>query len=106
MKRGDVVIVAPPGDTGKPRPALVSHSDLFPETAGVALAPFSSTILDSVLRLTIEPSAANGLRERSQVMTDRITTAHRSKVGQVIGRLEDGQVREVSVRLSLMLGLT
>ncbi|HEV3194207.1 MAG TPA: type II toxin-antitoxin system PemK/MazF family toxin [Polyangiaceae bacterium] len=29
MKGGDLVIVATPGDYGKPRPALVVQSDLF-----------------------------------------------------------------------------
>jgi PemK-like, MazF-like toxin of type II toxin-antitoxin system len=32
MKRGDVVVVALPGDFGKPRPALIIQSDLFNET--------------------------------------------------------------------------
>jgi mRNA interferase MazF len=30
MKRGDVVIVAPAGDYGKPRPAVVVQTDAFP----------------------------------------------------------------------------
>lgn len=106
MTRGDVVTVALPGDLGKPRPALIIHSDLFPQTASVVLVPITSTILDSMLRFTIQPSVENGLREVSQVMTDRVTTASRTKVGQVIGRLEAEQMREVSTRLSLVLGLT
>ena len=105
MKRGDIVIVALPGDLGKPRPALIVHSDLFPQTASVTLIPITSTIVDSMLRFTIQPAVANGLREVSQVMTDRVTTANRAKINQVIGRLDEEQVRQVSTRLSLLLGL-
>ena len=106
MKRGDVVIVALPGDLGKPRPALIVQSGLFTETSGVILLPITSTILASMLRFTVEPSASNGLRELSQVMTDRIIAANRSKVGQVIGALDRQQMQEVSIRLALLLGLT
>lgn len=97
--------VALPGDLGKPRPALVMQSDLFPQTASVALIPITSTIVDSMMRLTVLPSASNGLKEASQLMTDRVTTVSRAKVGQVIGKLEAAHVREVSKRLSLFLGI-
>jgi mRNA interferase MazF len=105
VKRGDIVTVALPGDLGKPRPALVMQSDLFPQTASVVLIPITSTITESMMRLTVQPSASNGLREASQLMTDRVSTVSRAKVGQVIGTLEAVYVREVSRRLSLFLAL-
>jgi mRNA interferase MazF len=44
LKRGDVVVVALPGDYGKPRPALIIQSDLFNEThASVTVIPVTST---------------------------------------------------------------
>ena len=30
MRRGDVVVVAAPGDYGKPRPAVIVQTDAFP----------------------------------------------------------------------------
>ena len=42
LKRGDFVVVALPGDYGKPRPALIVQADLFNEThASVTVVPVS-----------------------------------------------------------------
>src|SRR4051794_2665866 len=73
MRRGDVVTVAAAGDYGKPRPAVIVQSDAFPEGhASVVICQMTSEIVDaSAFRVTIEPSAENGLRIRSQVMADK-----------------------------------
>jgi mRNA interferase MazF len=89
VKRGDVIVVALPGDLGKPRPALIIQSDLYLHTTGVTVIPITSQIQnDSVYRVTVYPSADNSLRQTSQLMTDKITTVPRSKVGQIVGRLD------------------
>jgi mRNA interferase MazF len=59
----------------------------------------------ALLRLTIEPTSANGLREVSQVMTDKVTTTQRSKIGRIIGQLNASQMREIDVRLAAFFGL-
>lgn len=105
MRRGDVVVVALPGDLGKPRPAVIIQSDMFPHTNSVALIPITSTLIDAALRYTVRPSAENGLNVLSQVMTDRFTTSQRSKVGQVIGKLNEEDMRALSANLSLLLDL-
>lgn len=107
MKRGDVVVVALPGDVGKPRPAVIVQSDLLWQTSSVGLIPISSTLMNpALLRLTLEPTSANGLlRDVSQVMTDKVTTAQRSKIGRVIGALDASQMREIDVRLAAFFGL-
>lgn len=107
MKRGDLVTVALPGDLGKPRPALVIQSDLFNEThPSVTLAPMTRAIRSAPLfRITIEPSAANGLREVSQVMVDKIVSVRRDKLGQVIGRIEDENILRVNRALAVWVGL-
>jgi mRNA interferase MazF len=58
LKRGDIVVVALPGDYGRPRPALIVQADLFNEThASVTVVPVTSTLVDAPLfRLTVEPS--------------------------------------------------
>jgi mRNA interferase MazF len=107
LKRGDLVVVALPGDYGKPRPALVIQSDLFNEThASVTVVPVTSTLVDAALfRLTVEPSPANGLRSLSQLMIDKVTTVSRSRIAQVIGRLEDDLLLRVSRALALWVGI-
>lgn len=72
MKRGDLVTIALPGGSAKPRPALVIQSDQFHETGTVTVLLISSTLVDApLIRTTIEPTPANGLKKRSQVMVDR-----------------------------------
>lgn len=107
LKRGDVVVVALPGDYGKPRPALVIQSDLFNEThASITVVPVTSTIVDAPLfRLTLEPSRGNGLRSLSQLMIDKVTTVSRTRITQSIGRLEDDLMVRVSRALALWVGI-
>ena len=107
MRRGDLVVVAMPGDYGKPRPALVVQSDLFNEThASITVAPVTSTIVDTPLfRLTVEPSRRNGLRLVSQIMVDKVMTVRRQRLGQTIGRLEEDVMLRVSRALALWFGI-
>lgn len=105
MKRGDIVVLVIPGDYGKPRPAVIVQADRYAEHPSITVLPLSTTIteLDDI-RLTVSPTAENGLRELSQIMSDKIQTVPRSKVGQVIGRLgADGMVA-VNRALALFLG--
>ncbi|MYD87803.1 MAG: type II toxin-antitoxin system PemK/MazF family toxin, partial [Acidobacteria bacterium] len=45
LRRGDVVTVAASGDFGKPRPAVVVQSDVFPhEHASVIVCQMTSTL--------------------------------------------------------------
>ena len=48
-------------------------------------------------RITLEPAAANGLRERSQIMVDKILTVPRSRVSATIGRLDDEMLLRLAV---------
>ena len=89
MKRGELVTIALPGDVGKPRPALVIQSDQFGEAGTVTVLLVSGTLVDApLIRITIEPSPANGLTKRSQVMVDKAMSVKRDKIGATIGRLE------------------
>lgn len=101
------MLVALPGDYGKPRPALIVQADLFNEThASLTIVPVTSTLVDAPLfRLTVEPSPGNGLRSLSQLMVDKVTTVSRARVTQTIGRLEDDLVLRVSRALALWVGI-
>ncbi len=105
MRRGDFVTVAMPGDFGKPRPALVIQSDLFSEAATLTVLLVSSTHQDApLLRIPVEPDAANGLRRPSHIMVDKIMTVRRDKVSHTIGRLDAETMGAVTRSLAVFLG--
>jgi mRNA interferase MazF len=108
VRRGDIVTVAIPGDFGKPRPAVVIQSDVVNEAqpGSVILALVTSTLRDApLLRLQIEPSQRNGLRQPSQVMVDKLFTARIEKVGDVIGRLSDQELVALNRLLAFVIGI-
>ena len=106
MNRGDVVIVTTKGPySGKPRPAVVVQSDLFnPTHASVTLCLMTTDLRDAPLfRLTVEPSAGNGLHKRSQVMVDKVFSAPREKVGAPVGALDGATLGRIDDALRLWL---
>jgi len=106
VRRGDLVTVALQGDQGKPRPALVVQADHFGDLASVTVLPITSTLVDApLLRVPIEPSEENGLAKRSQIMVDKPQTPGRSKLGSVIGHLDDATMLMVNRVLAVFLGL-
>lgn len=107
MRRGDLVTIAMQGDFAKPRPALVIQSDVFNAThSTVTILPITSEVIDAVIfRLTIEPSEANGLRKRSQIMVDKTMTVVAGKVGPAFGRLDDSCMVSVNRALAVFIGL-
>jgi mRNA interferase MazF len=107
MSRGDVVIVAAPGDYGKPRPAVVVQSDAFPANHGsVVICQMTSELADAPdFRITIEPGPETGIRIRSQVMADKPVTIRRERIGQPIGRLAAADLARLNVALAFVMGL-
>jgi mRNA interferase MazF len=107
MRRGDLVTITLQGDFGKPRPALVVQSDLFnADHATVSVLPITSAIIGTpVFRITLEPSAANGLRKVSQIMVDKIVSMKREKIGEAFGRLDDETMLRVNRALTVWLGV-
>jgi mRNA interferase MazF len=106
MKRGDIVVVALQGDHGKPRPALIVQSDYLPQTPLIAVVLLTSVPRDAPLvRVPIDATPENGLAARSFAMLDRITSADRSKVGTVVGRVDDITMLAVNRALVVFLGL-
>ncbi len=106
MIRGNLVTVALQGDYGKPRPAVVIQSDLFDGHPSVTVLPLTTELRDTPLfRISVEPSAGNGLRQRSQIMIDKIHTVPRTRLGNTLGKLTDDQQVAVNRSLMLFLGL-
>ena len=104
-QRGDLVTVFLQGDYGKPRPALVIQSDLLTELDSVVFCPVTGELRTAAFRVTVEPTAHNGLRALSQVMVDKLSTLPRSKVSAPFGRLEDERMRAVDRALLLVVGV-
>ena len=106
MGRGDVVIVAAPGDYGKPRPGVIVQSNAIPEShASIVICPMTSELVRADFRITIEPGAETGLRTRSQVMADKPVTIRRERIGQRIGQLAPADMARLNVALALVMGL-
>ena len=98
--------VALQGDCGKPRPALIIQADQFENLGTVMILPLTSTLIDApLLRPTVEPDAANGLRATSQIMLDKPMTVKAEKIGPSFGHLDDLAMIGVSRSLALFLGL-
>jgi mRNA interferase MazF len=106
MKRGDLVLVATPGDYGKTRPALIIQSRLFAEHPSLTICLLTSHATQTPLfRYSLEPHAENGLSCTSQVQIDKIMTVPRDKIGTVIGQLTDKQMSEITRLLALWIGI-
>ena len=107
MKRGDVVLVVVSGDYGRRRPAVVVQTDLVNDThSSVVVCPITSYLQDAELfRLTIEPSADNGLQKPSQIMVDKIVAVQKDKIRKGIGKLGDGLMIRLQRSLAFWLGL-
>ena len=106
MSRGDLVIVAAPGDYGKSRPAVIVQSNAIPEThTSIVICPMISELVEADFRITIEPGLQTGLRVRSQVMADKPVTVRRERIGQRIGRLGAVDMTRLNVALAFVMGL-
>jgi mRNA interferase MazF len=101
MKRGDLVLAVARGDFGKPRPAVVVQSDLFNSThASLLVCLLTTDRIDAPLfRLTLAATSANGLRETSQIMVDKLLALPRDRIRERIGSVDN------ETMLALMLGL-
>jgi mRNA interferase MazF len=107
LKRGDIVIVALPGDSGKPQPALIVETDRLAPTDNVIVCPGTSFLREDVSqrRVYVEPNPENGLRVPTQFQADKVTVTRRAKCSPIIGRLSDEELERVSRTLFVLLGL-
>ena len=96
-----------PGDLGKPRPAIVVQAEDFGDNPfSVIVCPVSSDIVGTPrIRPIVEPSTKNGLRVRSQIMTDKLIALRTERIRQTIGTLEEEIREQLDRALLLVLGL-
>ena len=106
LSRGDLVVAAIAGDYGKPRPNVVVRADGFAKLGSLTLLPLTSELYDlPPVRITVVPTAENGLKSTSQIMIDKIATVTRTKIGQRIGRVDNAVMGRVDRALARFLGL-
>jgi mRNA interferase MazF len=106
MRRGDIVAAAFSGDYGKPRPVLIVQDNAFRGLESFTILPLTTDLKDSALiRLTITPTRANGLRMTSQIMIDKTATLALGCIGQHIGHAETETMLRVDAALAAFLGL-
>jgi mRNA interferase MazF len=106
LKRAEIWTIAGGGDyVGKPRPAVILQDDRF-DTDSVTVCPFTTDATEAPLfRLDIAASPISGLQSPSRLMVDKITTVHRSRIGEQIGSLEDADVIRLNRAVVLFLGI-
>lgn len=106
MKRGEVWTVSGGRDyAGKARPAVIVQDDHFGATASITICAFTTDPTEAPLfRIPIEPTDENGLYARSQLMVDKITTVHKDKLGERIGRLDDQTMLSLNRGILVILG--
>jgi mRNA interferase MazF len=107
VKRGEIWTMAGgPGYASKPRPAVIIQDDGFSETLSIAVCPLTSEPVEApILRILVEPTPENGLRNTSRLMVDKVTTVPKSRLGQRIGCLTDDDVLRLNRSLLVFLGL-
>jgi len=95
-----------PGYAGKPRPAVIIQDDCFSETLSITVCPLTSEVIEApILRLLVQPTPENGLRNTSHLMVDKVTTVPKSRLGQRIGCLADDDLLRLNRSLLVFLGL-
>jgi mRNA interferase MazF len=107
MKRGELWTASGgPDYSGKPRPVLIVQDDHFDATGSITICPLTSHAIDADLfRPTIAPSEANGLREPSFAMIDKIATVPRAKLGRQVGALHAAEMAPINQAMLVFLGL-
>lgn len=106
MRRGEVWTAAGgSGYAGKPRPVVVIQDDRFDATDSVTICSFTTDPTEApLIRLRVEPGDS-GLREVSSLMIDKITTVPRTRLGDLIGRLNDEDMMRLGRAIVVFLGL-
>jgi mRNA interferase MazF len=107
VKRGDTILIVAPGDLGKPRPAVVVQANELGEaTTTILVCPMSSEIGSAErIRPIVEPTTGNGLHQRSQIMTDKVTALRRDRIRHVLGRLDPSARSQLDRALLIVFGL-
>ena len=95
------------GEFGRPRPAVIVQADeLGDATTTVIVCPITSEVTERLpVRPMVEAGANNGLRLRSQIMTDKLVAVRREGLRGVIGTIDSETIDRLDRALLIVLGL-
>ena len=107
MRRGEIWTVSGGGAyTGKPRPVVILQDDRFDATASITVCAFTTDPTSApLIRLVVQPSERNGLKEACRLMVDKITTVAKGKVGRRVGTLREQDMVRLNRAILVFLGL-
>ena len=107
MRRGELYTAVARGPyTGKPRPVVIVQDDRFDATASITVCPLTTNAVEAPLvRIQIDPNAANGLDQPSSLMVDKLTTVPRRSLGGRLGHLSDEDMLRLGRAMVVFLGL-
>jgi len=107
MKRGEIWTVSGGKDyAAKPRPVVIVQDDRFSLTNSITICSFTTDETEAPLfRIVIEPDRYNGLRSKSRLMVDKLTTVPKLKMGKRLGRLSDEDMVRLNQAILVFLGI-
>jgi len=84
----------------------VQADQLGDSTTTILACPVTSEVVEKLpIRPILEATDGNGLRVRSQIMTDRMLAIPRDRVRQVIGAIDAQTADRLDTAILLVLGL-
>jgi mRNA interferase MazF len=106
VKRGDIVL-AVHADLGKPRPAVVVQADNFNENAmTILVCPLTTDIAERLaLRPIVPADSHTGLRQRSQIMTDKMLALRSDRLRGTLGSIDTATRDQLDRALLVLLDL-
>ena len=108
FKRGDIVLCADGrGDyTNKPRPVvIVQNSDYLAGLESVTICPLTSVLSAASVRVRIKANTATGLKELSDVETDKLTTVRVARLTTKIGAVAEKELMKINHAVRIWLDL-
>ena len=105
-QRGDIVLCADgKGDyTSKPRPVLiVQNTDYIAGMESVTVCPITSILSTASVRVRLKANDITGLKQVSEVETDKITTIRAIRLSDKIGQIAEKELNKINYALRIWL---
>lgn len=108
MKRGELWTAAASASyANKPRPVVILQADSFDATSSITVCGLTTEhAAADYARVPVNPDEKNGLRVRSWVMTDKIVTIPKARLGKCIGILDGTVLQGIDCAIVVFLGLS
>ncbi len=107
-QRGDIALCADGrGDyTSKPRPVvIVQNTDYIEGMQSITVCPITSVLSAASVRVRLKANDTTGLKETSEVETDKITTIRVTRLSEKIGEVAEKERNKIDYSLRIWLDL-